>query len=246
MKKIHLIMPMGGSGTRFGTKGYALPKPLIELQGRPFFFWAAQSVYKFVEVEDLIFIVLQEHIDKYSIDKEIQKYYPNAVIQVLPHVLNGAVLTCCEGVKAVNDDLPLLFNDCDHAFICDAFYAYCRQGDYNKIDGALLTFPSNRPNYSYVKFDSAGNVSGTVEKIVVSNEAICGAYYFKSKTIFQNAVKMYLKRCQYNEFFISGVYNELYHQDGRIRTFPVNAHISFGTPEEYDLAINDERLGKLA
>ena len=40
MDKIHLIMPMGGGGTRFGNMGFELPKPLIELQGRPFFYWA--------------------------------------------------------------------------------------------------------------------------------------------------------------------------------------------------------------
>lgn len=30
-------MPMGGGGTRFGNKGYELPKPLIRLRERPFF-----------------------------------------------------------------------------------------------------------------------------------------------------------------------------------------------------------------
>ena len=53
MKNIHLVMPMAGGGTRFGSEGFELPKPLIGLQGKPFFYWAAQSVAKFVDVLDL-------------------------------------------------------------------------------------------------------------------------------------------------------------------------------------------------
>ena len=54
-------MPMGGGGTRFGNKGFDVPKPLIELQGKPFFYWATKSVEKFVDIEDLTFVVLQDH-----------------------------------------------------------------------------------------------------------------------------------------------------------------------------------------
>lgn len=245
VQKIHLIMPMGGGGTRFGNKGFNVPKPLIELQGKPFFYWATQSVKKFVDVEDIIFVVLQEHIEKFEIDKRIKEYYPDSKIQMIPHVLNGAVLTCCEGIKAINDNLPILFNDCDHAFVCDKFYEFVAEGKYDEIDGALLTFTSDSPNFSYVKFDDEGNVIGTIEKVVASTEAICGAYYFRNKNIFSEAAASYLEECDYKEFFISGVYNEMAKRKEKIHTFPITEHISFGTPDEYDQAINDARLGAL-
>ncbi|CDD58924.1 sugar phosphate nucleotidyltransferase [Clostridium sp. CAG:43] len=245
MKKIHLIMPMGGGGTRFGNKGYELPKPLIRLRERPFFYWATQSIIKFVDVQDLIFVVLQEHIDKFKIDKAIYEYYPEAKIRVIPHVLNGAVLTCCEGVKLIDDDLPILFNDCDHAFICPAFYDFCEKADFDKIDGALLTFESDSPNFSYIKFNKNGKVIGTIEKVVASNEAICGAYYFRNKKLFTDAVSSYLDKCDYKEFFVSGVYNEMTKKNEQIDTFKIKEHISFGTPEEYEQAKQDERLGEL-
>ena len=245
MNKIHLVMPMGGGGTRFGNKGFNLPKPLIELQGKPFFYWATQSVCKFVDVQDITFVVLQEHIDRFQIDTRIQEYYPNAAIRVLPHVLNGAVLTCCEGIKQFEDNLPILFNDCDHAFLCSLFYDYCAKGAFDTIDGALLTFKSNSPNFSYVRYDDNGRVCGTVEKVVVSNDAICGAYYFKNKDIFQTATEKYLQKCAYKEFFISGVYNEMAADGLTIKTFNIDEHITFGTPDEYDIAIHDTRLGAL-
>lgn len=246
--KIHYVLPMAGGGTRFKKEGFDVPKPLIKLQGKPFFYWAVQSILKFVDVEDLIFVVLKEHIEKYRIDTEIKNIYPNAKLQVIPEVLNGAVLSCCEGLKQVNDDLPILFNDCDHAFICNSFYNYLKDlntYDNANVDAGLLTFKSDSSKYSYVKFDENHNVIGTVEKIVESDEAICGAYYFRNKNLFLNSVESYLHNCEYLEYFVSGVYNEIVKGPNNIKTFMIDEHISFGTPSEYKMAANDNRLNYL-
>lgn len=42
-------------------------------------------------------------------------------MEVIPEVLAGAVLTCMAGVENINDDRPILFNDCDHMFCCSEF-----------------------------------------------------------------------------------------------------------------------------
>ena len=245
MRKIHLIMPMGGGGTRFGNKGFNLPKPLIMLRGKPFFYWAAECILQNMEVEDITFVVLKEHIEKFEIDRRIHEYYPNASIHVIPEVLQGAVLTCLEGLNEIHDDLPLLFEDCDHAFMSEEFFKYSNAGSFDSPDAALLTFESDNPAYSYVKFDSTGKVIGTIEKVVVSNEAICGAYYFKSSHTFKEACEKYLKECSYSEFFVSGVYNELVKLGKEVSTFRIDEHISFGTPDEYDETLDDNRLGDL-
>ena len=41
-EKIHLIMPMAGAGSRFAKMGFELPKPLIEIQGKPFLYWSTK------------------------------------------------------------------------------------------------------------------------------------------------------------------------------------------------------------
>lgn len=240
MKKLNLVMPMGGGGTRFENKGFRVPKPLIELYGKPFFYWSAQSVAKFIDLESICFVVLREHVEKFGIDKEIQKYYPQANINIIPKVLPGAVLTCIEGIKNLSDNQPILFNDCDHLFLCDKLSKFCKDGQYDIIDGGLLTFKSNEDKYSYVSYDEYGSINGTVEKKVVSSDAICGAYYFKNRKTFSDAVDTYLHRCSYKEFFVSGVYNILTEQGKKIQIFDTDKHISFGTPEEYAEAQKDE------
>ena len=230
-------MPMGGAGSRFSKE--QRPKPLIELQGKPFFYWATQSIVKFLSSVNIIFVVLQDHIDRFSIDQEIHNFYPSANIIIIPQVLNGAVLTCLEGVKGVNNKSPLIFNDCDHMFICKEFYNFCEN---NSLDGALLTFESTEPKYSFLECDEKGNVMRTVEKKAISTHAICGAYYFKDKDTFALSAENYLRECAYSEYFMSGVYNIMAKQNMKISYFRTDIHIPFGTPEELDLARKDSRI----
>lgn len=238
--KLNLIMPMGGGGTRFGKQGYELPKPLIKIYDKPFFYWATQSIVKFVDIESLTFVVLQEHVDKYNIKNAIYEYYSNARINVIPEILPGAVLTCMEGVKNISSDVPILFNDCDHLFTCEEFYQFCKEEKFDNIDGGLLTFKSRDAKFSFVAYDENGYVNRTVEKEVISEDAICGAYYFRNRDIFEQSTQVYLKNCAYNEFFVSGVYNVMASQKKKIVTFKTDKHVSFGTPIEYEEAQRDK------
>lgn len=239
-KGIHLIMPMGGRGSRFSKEGFDLPKPLIEINENPFLYWATQSIRKFVDLRSLTFVILQEHIAAYGIDEVITGYFPEAKFVVIPEVLNGAVLTCAEGLKGIQDDAPILFNDCDHMFQCSAFYEFCQKGNFEELDGALLTFTSSEPKYSFLEYDAKGNVVRTVEKQVISTDAICGAYYFRNKSVFNESIDAYLRECSYQEYFVSGLYNVMAGKKQIIRSFKVDVHVPFGTPEEYEKALGSK------
>ena len=242
MDKLHLIMPMGGRGARFFKDGFVIPKPLILLRDRPFFYWAAQSILMDTPVADLRFVVLEEHVRDFAIDRVIQQFYPDAAITVIPEVLPGAVLTCMAGAKDIRDGGPLLFNDCDHMFRCRAFADFCAAGNFKSPDGALLTFRSAEEKFSYLRYDEAGAIIGTAEKQVVSEDAICGAYYFKNADTFLSAAEAYLTECRYEEFFVSGVYDVMARAGLKLQAFQTDLHISFGTPAEYAVAAEDPRL----
>ena len=74
--------------------------------------------------------------------------------------------------------------------------------------------------------------------MVVSNQAICGAYYFKNTETFKNTLDTYIKNCNYSELFVSGLYNVMLEQGKKIITFEVDKHIPYGTPAEYEIAKN--------
>ena len=239
--KVHLVMPMGGAGTRFFNNGFVCPKPLLPLRGKPFFYWATESIRRSVTLDGITFVVLREHIEQFAIDQKIREFYPDAGIVVLDHVLAGAVLTALEGVRDLPEDMPVIFNDCDHCFASSALAQFC-ESEQPEADGMLLTFRSNEPKFSFLDYNADGTVSRTVEKEVISNDAICGAYFFRSVGMFRNATERYLKTCQYSEYFMSGVYNELIASGAVVRAVPTDLHIPFGTPEELQSAETDARM----
>ena len=237
MSKLHLILPMAGRGSRFFENGFVCPKPLIEIHGKPFFYWAARSVEKFVDCADLTFVVLEEHIRDFAIDEKIRAFWPDARVIALPEVTAGAAITALKGAKDLPEGEPLLFNDCDHLFLCQSFYDFCAEGQFAQGPaGALLTFESDSPAYSYLQYGADGNVCHTVEKQVVSHDAICGAYYFKDKKTYADACEAYLHACQYKEFFVSGIYNVLADRGAAVKGFATDLHLPFGTPDEYRAA----------
>ena len=236
LRKIHLIMPMAGGGSRFIKKGFNMPKPLIEIHDKPFFYWATQSILQNISCIDITFVVLKRHVDEYCIDSSIYKFFPNAKIKIIPSVLPGAVCTCLKGIEDISDDFPIIFNDCDHMFSCSALANILSKDQKIDFDGALVTFKSSGSQFSYIKYNNAGEIVGTVEKQVISNHAICGAYFFNNAELFRQMSEIYFETCQYKEYFISGIYNELCKAGRKIVDFEVDFYLSFGTPEEYEKA----------
>jgi len=226
-----LIMPMAGRGSRFARNGEPLPKPLIDLSGRPFFWWAVQSVRKFSPLRELLFVVLEEHCQEFGLDRRILGFFPAASILRLPEVTSGAAETARLGIEALRADGPIAINDCDHAFLCPSLAAFAER-TATAAAGSLLCFRSNSPAYSYAMLGPDGSVTNTVEKQVVSPYAIAGCYLFASRGRFLRAYEKYSASCPYNELFISGLYNTLIADGERILAFELTRHCTFGTPEE--------------
>lgn len=172
---INIVIPMAGAGSRFQKLGYTVPKPLIEINGYPFFYYSAKSLTKFYDYSNLIFIGLKEHNVNNILINNIKKYFPDAKVKLLDKTPPGAVLTSREAIDLIDNDYPVIFNDCDHAFYSESFRLF--QNNLNQIDGFLLTFYSTKNCYSYCLKDEFGNVIGTKEKEVVSNDAIGGGVW---------------------------------------------------------------------
>ena len=63
-------MPMAGEGLRFKKAGYNIPKPLINVNGKPMFIRSAECM----PTADLwIFITQKKFLENGEIDREIKK-----------------------------------------------------------------------------------------------------------------------------------------------------------------------------
>ncbi|MDP8912067.1 MAG: NTP transferase domain-containing protein [Pseudomonadota bacterium] len=231
MADLAVVMPMAGRGSRFAKQGIVQPKPLVDLAGRPFFWWATESLRRVVPIREMVFVVLEEHVRDFRIDERIIEHYPGALVVRVPEVTSGAAETAAIGLRALSTAGPVAINDSDHAFRSPEL---SRTADMLRedIDGALLCFASDSPAYSYVQLNDGGGVIGTVEKRVVSSYAIAGCYLFSDPSLFLSLYGDYRLDCPYDEMFVSGIYNRLAASGGRIEKIVASRHVSFGTPEE--------------
>ena len=99
-----------------------------------------------------------------------------------------------------------------------------------------MTYPSTSPRDSYAKIDAKGRVTETAEKILISDKATAGLYYFRSGTDFVSAARTMLanRLNQGEELFVSPCFNELIRQGKTVLAYSIrrDQKIEMGTPDD--------------
>lgn len=237
---------MAGEGSRFAKAGWTTPKPLIELRGVPLFQRAIGSVA--IEGADMkySFIVRQEHIDNQHIDQLIKALEPQARIFSVLKTTRGAVETCLVAEDAIGDDDAVVVMDCDLEFRSQRYNELVAQAlslpAADADGGALVSFESENPRYSFAQVDAEGRVLRTAEKEPISSHALCGAYFFGSGKDFKRIAHRLLDdgTCTKPEFYVSLLYNYLLAEGKTVRLATMEEYHSYGTPEEFLQAQGEE------
>ncbi len=247
MAGLSLVMPMAGRGSRFARAGHTLPKPLVDLFGKPFLWWATESVVQASPVAEIVFVVLREHIESFGIEEEIRAFYPDAKLVILDEVTEGAAETARLGIEALEGQGPIAVNDCDHAFACPDLGSLVEKlaTHHPAPEAALVTFRADSPNFSYARLAPDGSVTGTVEKQVVSPFAIAGCYLFAGPEAFHADYARFRDVCPYDELFLSGVIDQIAQRGGRVEMLELQRHFPFGTPEELARLDQDDMIAAL-
>lgn len=231
-KKINIVIPMAGAGSRFAIAGYDIPKPFIEFGGKMMIEHVLSS---FKDVEANFILVLQEKFlyeQKNQLDILKNKYTLDFV--TVPKLTMGAAITALAAHKKINAKNDIIFADSDNIFNQNDiknFILYAREKD---LFGALLTINSDKPCYSFASVDDNGYLIETKEKEVISNHAITGIYYFKKLEDFKNAVIDLIVESDLSkgEFYISNVYNHLRKDTNKIGIYDIDHFDCVGTPEQ--------------
>ena len=240
----HVVMPMGGLGSRFTADSFfkGLPKPLIEIDGQPMFLKCLSSLQGINAQIELTVIFRKEHEVQFNLGKKIRAAYPAANIVIIPHLTKGAVETFLACRHRLRNDDAVLICDCDLWFDSPDFLQAIENVVHNRTsnDGLLLSFNSDNPRYSYAKVhDGTSFLSETREKVVISSNAICGAYFFsRAETLLRCCDKlmaMNLEDIGLKEYYCSALYNILLGMSAnyRVQVIKLNSYASFGTPQEY-------------
>jgi HAD superfamily hydrolase (TIGR01509 family) len=230
-KRLNVVIPMAGLGSRFQSAGYTIPKPLIDVNGKPMI----QLVVENLKVDArFIFIVQTEHCEKYNIHKFLEKIAPGCVIIPVTAVTEGACCSVLLAKEYIDNDTHLLIANSDQYVEWDS-NAFLSQA--KDVDGAIATFESSHPKWSYVKIGDDGFASEVAEKRVISNKATVGIYYYACGADFvKYAERMIKKNVRVNnEFYVCPVFNEFIEDGKRIQAVDVNRMWGLGTPEDLDV-----------
>lgn len=241
MNNIDIIIPCAGNGQRFLEAGYKLPKPMIDVLGKPMI----QRVIENLDVDGKYhFIVQKEHQKKYGISDLLKSLKKDCNVIEVEQKTDGAACSVLLAEKYLNADSELIITNCDQIF----------EWDKNKFlelsklyDGMLLCHEDKNTKWSYCIGDIENdvmNVNSIVEKpkeIPNHSYANVGFYYWKKSSRFcQDAKNMIASNDRVNgEFYIAPVYNQLISSEKKnVAAVLCKEMWGIGTPEDLEKFLN--------
>jgi len=239
-KKLNVLIPMAGAGSRFFQAGYTFPKPLIEVQGKPMI----QKVVENLNIEaNYIFLVQKEHYEKYHLQYLLQLIAPGCKIVLVDGLTKGAACTTLLAKEYIDNDNPLMIANSDQILDWNAnevMYAFSA----DKIDGGIVTFEASHPKWSFASLDEDGFVSQVAEKLVISNLATVGVYYWKHGADYVKYVEQMISKdiMTNGEFYVAPVFNEAIADGKKIRTKTIDKMWGIGDPESLNIYLENNRV----
>jgi NDP-sugar pyrophosphorylase family protein len=242
---MQIVIPMSGTGERFRRAGYAIPKFLIKVEGKPII---EHVIDMFPEESKFIFVCSNAHLNDASIDlrNRLKSKCPHSkVIGIEPHKL-GPVHAVLQAADHIDFDEPVIVNYCD-------FNCYWNYQEFKELvstsgcDGAIAVYSGFHPhmlnsvNFAYVKKSEARNVVDIQEKKSFTDSpmneyASSGTYYFKSgRLMLEFAKKSMRPDLMLNgEYYISLVYKPMLEDGLKVLTFEIEHFMQWGTPEDLE------------
>jgi HAD superfamily hydrolase (TIGR01509 family) len=229
-KKLNVLIPMAGAGSRFEKAGYTFPKPLIDVNNKPMI----QIVVENLNIDaNYIYVVQKSHREKYNLDTLLNMITPNCSIVEIDGITEGAACTALLTKDFINNDNPLFFANSDQ-FVEWNSNEFMYKMQETESDGGIVTFEATHPKWSFAKVDENGLVTEVAEKNPISNIATVGYYYWKHGSDFvKYAEEMISNNIRVNnEFYVCPVFNQAIKDGKNIRTFNIQKMWGLGTPED--------------
>jgi HAD superfamily hydrolase (TIGR01509 family) len=238
-KKLNVLIPMAGEGSRFTKAGYTFPKPLIDIQGKPMI----QVVVENLNMDaNFIFVVRKEHREKYNLDSLLKLIAPGCRIVETDGLTEGAACTALLAKDFIDSDAPLFFANSDQFVEWDSNEFMYKMNETN-ADGGIVSFTATHPKWSFAKINENGLVTEVAEKNPISDIATVGYYWWKNGSDFvKYAEQMINKDLRIsNEFYVCPVFNEAIADKKEIRTFNTDGMWGLGTPEDLKYYLENKK-----
>jgi NDP-sugar pyrophosphorylase family protein len=248
---------MSGFGERFRRAGYAVPKPLIEVDGRPI---VGHVIDLFPGEKDFIFICNEDHLanSDYRMAQILGELCPSGRIVGIPAHKLGPIYAVRQIEHLLDPKQPVVVNYCD--FTCywnwDHFKSFVQD---SACAGAIPAYKGFHPhtlgttNYAYIKevqgigeaterntgaMDGAWILDVQEKQPYTDNRmeefASSGTYYFASAQIMSDAFKQAMDQDLNvgGEFYVSLAYKPMLAEGKRVAVYPIQHFMQWGTPDD--------------
>jgi dTDP-glucose pyrophosphorylase len=168
---------MAGEGSRFFKEGYTVPKPLIDIKGKPMI----RHVVENLKIKGkYIFLIKKEHIEKYKdlVPTLLDVTNNNCKIIKVNETTKGAACTALLAKQLIDNEEDLLIANSDQLIDC-SLENFCYLKNLTKVDGIVFCFYASHPKWSFVKLNQNNFVEVVAEKNPISNIATCGIYWYE-------------------------------------------------------------------
>lgn len=242
---MHIIIPMSGVGKRFVDAGYTVPKPLIEIDGKPIIEHVCNL---FPGETKFTFICNAKHLAETNMRSILEGIQPNGNIIEIPNHKKGPVYAVSLINHLIEDDEEVIVNYCDFGTYWD-YQDFLRHSRERNADGAIPAYKGFHPhmlgttNYAFMRDDEQWMLEIKEKEPFTDNRmqeyASNGTYYFKKGKY----VKKYFKQLMdediqlKGEYYVSLIYNLLVRDGLKVSIYHIQHMLQWGTPgdvEEYN------------
>jgi capsule biosynthesis phosphatase len=227
-----IIIPLGGSGTRFKDSGYTKPKALINIFGKPILYYLLDSLNFKKHELDFIYIPYNSEYTDYRLEDKLINDYPNINFKFLKlnKQTEGAAHTIQIALQNIInlEDCSILSIDSDNFYLTDII-SLCN--GKNSLISVINT--SSSPVYSYITHFN-NKITDIIEKNKISDIICTGAYSFSSfkqlykyiNYVIENKIK------DKNEYYISTIIKTMLNDNVMFENITIDESLwnCIGTP----------------
>jgi len=235
---VNVIIPMAGEGSRFPKDQY-LPKPLIDVNGKPMIVRAIESL----GIEGHYHFIIRKNDYTHIVKEIISKVVKNPKFIEITKTTEGPACSALLFEKEINNSDELIIANCDQIMEWDSKLFFHNVRLY---DGAVVTYYSDTDKNSYARLDKKGHVTEIREKEVISNISLNGIHYWKQGKYFVESAEAMIAaddRAPNGEFYIAPTYNYMISSKLKvgIHHIPNEQHHAVGVPVDLERFLRHEK-----
>jgi len=230
---MNFVIPMAGLGSRFTQAGYSKPKFLVEVKGKTLLEYSIDSLPLNLS-SNIIFVILEDVLRQYKIDKQLEKIITNNNFDILPikKVTGGQAETVLLSAPFIELDKDLVIYNIDTYFQSSTLEVQLLSNE--KYEGLIGYFHDTDPKWSFAATSDDGFVTKTTEKVPISDIALTGLYHFSKAKSFFDVAEYAIKNkiTSRGEFYVAPLYNILIDRGMKFVLNYAETFVPLGTPED--------------